>query len=228
MTEAEIIDWIEKNDLAVVQNYDIIKAGVLDGYDIYEIDYLPDEDGNFPWIGLPTFILVKGKEIKCIFGEKTFEIMDRLEEQKDEIAGETLIYSYRCDGTMLPEYDYLKLYESGKVVLESGSLLDSRRDSKKETTIPKEKASEIKKIICESGILDIGKIEDNEMMILDGVEDTLYFSDGKKKKKIEIDNFWNRRRTKNIENYPNLALLTKTYRAIKRILLSSGIDKNYC
>lgn len=129
---------------------------------------------------------------------------------------------------MLPEFDYLKLYESGKVILESGSLIDSRKKSKKETSIPKEKALEIKKIICESGVLDIDKIEDDEMIILDGVEDTLYFSGGKKKKKIEIDNFWDRRRTKNIENYPNLALLTKTYRAIKRILLSSGINKNYC
>lgn len=228
MTEAEIIDWIKMNDLAAAPYDGITKEGVVDGYDVYEINYLPDENGDFPYIGLPSFILAKDREIKEVSGEEAFKIMDRLEEQKDEIAGETLIYSYRCDGTMLPEYDYLKLYESGKVVLESGSLLDSRRDSKKETSIPKEKASEIKKIICESGILDIDKIEDSEMMILDGVEDTLYFSDGKKKKKIEIDNFWDRRRTKNIENYPNLALLTRTYRAIKRILLSSGIDKNYC
>lgn len=228
MTEAEIIDWIEKNDLVAAPYDGIIKEGTVDGYDVYEIDYLPDENGDFPYIGLPSFILVKDKEIKEVSGEEAFKIMDSLEEQKDQIAGETLIYSYRCDGTMLPEYDYLKLYESGKVVLGSGSLIDSRKESKKESSISKEKASEIKGIICESGILDIDKIEDSGMMILDGVEDTLYFSDGRKKKKIEIDNFWDKRRTKNIENYPNLALLTRTYRAIRRILLSSGIDKNYC
>lgn len=228
MTEAEILGWIKKNNLASAPYDGVIKAGIVDGYDTYEINYLPNEDRDYPYIGLPSFILVKDKEIKEVSGEEAFGIMDRLEEQKDVIDGETLIYSYRCDGTMLPEYDYLKLYESGKVVLESGSLIDSRKESKKETNVPKEKALEIKKIICESGILDIDKIEDGEMMILDGVEDTLYFSDGKKKKKIEIDNFWDRRRTKNIENYPNLTLLTKTYRAIKRILLSSGINKKYC
>ena len=232
MTEAEIIDWIEKNDLAAAPYDGITKQGVVDGYDVYEIDYTPDEDGDLPWIGLSCFILVKDKEIKAVFGEETYEIMHKLEEEQEElknrIPGDTLIYSYRCEGTMLPEYDYLKLYESGKVVLESGSTIDSRKESKKESSIPKEKASEIKTIICESRILDIDKLEDDGMLILDGVEDTLYFSDGKKKKMLGIDNFGIRRRTKNIENYPNLALLTKTYRAIKRILLSSGIDKNYC
>lgn len=160
--------------------------------------------------------------------KEVFRIMDKLEEQKDRIAGETLIYSYRCDGTMLPEYDYLKLYESGKVVLESGSLIDSRKELNKEKYISKEKALEIKKIISGSGILNIGEIEDSEIMILDGVEDTLYFSDGKNSKKINMDNFGDRQRTKNIEKYPNLNLLTKTYQAIKHILLSCGISKNYC
>ncbi|MBR2863661.1 MAG: hypothetical protein IKB97_08985 [Bacteroidaceae bacterium] len=91
MTEPEILGWIKKNNLASAPYDGVIKTGIVDGYDIYEINYLPDEDGNFPYIGLPSFILAKDREIKEVSGEEAFEIIDRLEEQKDEIAGETLI-----------------------------------------------------------------------------------------------------------------------------------------
>lgn len=227
MTENEFFNWAKRNDKLQGLFTKALKVGEIDEGEVFELATDSDEPLI---IGLPCFYIVNTKRnrITETFGEEAFKIMDKLEERKDQIAGETLIYSYRCDGTMMPEYDYLKLYESGKVVLESGSLIDSRKASKEEKSIPKEKALEIKKIISDSGILDIGEIEDDEMMILDGVEDTLYFSDGKKKKKIEIDNFWDRRKTKNIEQYPNLALLTKTYRTIRHILLNSGITKDYC
>ena len=63
--------------------------------------------------------------------------------------------------------------------------------------------------------------------ILDGVEDELYFSDGKRNNKIEIDNFWDKRQAKNISSLSNLFLLTKVYREIKRILIANGINKDY-
>lgn len=227
MTENEFFDWAKRNNKLQGLFTKAIKAGEIDEGEVFKLSADSDEPLI---IGLPCFYIVnvKRNRVTEVFGEEAFKIMDKLEEQRDRIAGETLIYSYRCDGTMMPEYDYLKLYESGKVVLESGSLIDNKKRSKEIHNIPKDKAVEIKKIINESGILKIGKIEDGEMIILDGVEDTLYFSDGKKSKKIKIDNFWDRRRTKNIEKYPNLDLLTKTYRAIKHILLSCGINKDYC
>jgi len=227
MTENEFFTWAKRNNKLQGIFTKAVKVGEIDEGEVFELSADSDEPLI---IGLPCFYVVNAKRnrITEVFGEEAFRIMDKLEEQKDKIAGETLIYSYRCDGTMLPEYGYLKLYESGKVVLESGSLIDGKKESKETLNIPEDRAAEIKRIIIESGILKIGKIEDGEMIILDGVEDTLYFSDGENSKKIEIDNFWDRRRTKNIEKYPNLNLLTKTYRAIKHILLSCGVNKDYC
>lgn len=43
-------------------------------YDIYEPSYEPDEDGNYPCVGLPEFILVKEGEIRTTRTEK--EIWD--------------------------------------------------------------------------------------------------------------------------------------------------------
>ena len=78
MTEAEIIDWIEKNSLAHFPYKGIVKNGEVDGYTIYSINYLPDANGNPPIIGLPRFILVKDKEIKTVYGEEAFRILDKL------------------------------------------------------------------------------------------------------------------------------------------------------
>jgi len=78
MSEAEIIEWIEENNLAAAPYKGIVKDGEIDGYEVYSINYLPDANGNYPIIGLPSFILIKDKEIKTSYGNKAFKIMDRL------------------------------------------------------------------------------------------------------------------------------------------------------
>lgn len=79
MTEAEIVAWIEKNSLAAAPHQGVVKAGEVDGYEVYSIKYLPDSEGNYPIIGLPSFILVKGKEISTVYGEEAFKIINKLE-----------------------------------------------------------------------------------------------------------------------------------------------------
>lgn len=78
MIDTKIVDWIEKNNLAAAPYKSIVKNGEIDGYEVYSINYLPDANGNYPIIGLPSFILVKDKEIKTVYGDDAFEIMDKL------------------------------------------------------------------------------------------------------------------------------------------------------
>lgn len=78
MSEAEITEWIEENNLAAAPYKGIIKEGKIDGYEVYSINYLPDDNGNYPIIGLPNFILVKDKEIKTSYGDGAFKIMNKL------------------------------------------------------------------------------------------------------------------------------------------------------
>lgn len=140
-----------------------------------------------------------------------------------------LIYKYRCNGTMLPEYHSVSVYDNGEVIVEEGSLIDSAEVKKKTQNISVENVKKVQEILSQNNrVFEIKEIEDGDMIaILDGVEDELYFSDGKRNNKIEIDNFWDKRQTKNINNLPNLFLLTKVYREIKRILIANGIKKDY-
>ena len=140
---------------------------------------------------------------------------------------ENLIFGYRCDGTMLPEYHFIKVYDSGKIIIKKGSLIESR-SARKSQTISKDDVIQIKKIISDNDdIFKIDRIEDNNIMFFDGVDDTFVFSDGKRKNIIKIDNFWERGRSKDIDKMPNLALLTIVYREIRKILIKAGVDKKY-
>ena len=71
------------------------------------------------------------------------------------------------------------------------------------------------------------KIEDDDLLILDGVEDEFIFSDGEKNNTIKIDNFSERRKSRNLNNLPNLKLLTTVHGEIRKILISVGIDKEF-
>ena len=94
---------------------------------------------------------------------------------------ENLIYGYRCDGTMLPEYHFIKVYDSGKIIIKKGSFIESR-STRKSQTISKDDVIQIKKIISDNDdIFKIDRIEDNNIMFFDGVDDTFVFSDGKRK-----------------------------------------------
>ena len=130
---------------------------------------------------------------------------------------------------MLPEYHSVSVYDNGEVIVEEGSLIDSAEVKKKTQNISVENVKKVQEILSQNNrVFEIKEIEDGDMIaILDGVEDELYFSDGKRNNKIEIDNFWDKRQTKNINNLPNLFLLTKVYREIKRILIANGIKKDY-
>ena len=75
MTKAEILDWLKKEG-GLGPFDDIEKAGEIDGDEIYSFS---TKDGETLHVGLPSFIVVKGDKIETVFGEKSFEIIDKLE-----------------------------------------------------------------------------------------------------------------------------------------------------
>ena len=146
----------------------------------------------------------------------------------DKDSSENLIYGHRCKGTMLPEYHFIKVFDSGKVVIKKGLLFDLGKDYKKVLNIPKDYISQIKKILSDnSEIFIINRIENDGLLILDGVEDEFIFSDGEKNNTIKIDNFSERRKSCNLNDLPNLKLLATVHREIRKILISAGIDKEF-
>ena len=108
----------------------------------------------------------------------------------DKDSSGKLIYGYRCNGTMWPEYHFIKVFDSGKVVIKKGLLFDLGKDYKKVLNISKDYISQIEIILSDnSSIFSINRIENDGLLILDGVEDEFIFSDGKRKNTIKIDNF---------------------------------------
>ena len=146
----------------------------------------------------------------------------------DKSSSENLIYGYRCKGTMWPEYHFIKVFDSGKAVIKKGLLFDLSEDSKKVLNIPKDYISQIKKVLSDnSDIFNINKIENDDLLFLDGVEDEFIFSDGEKNNTIKIDNFSERRKCCNLNDLPNLKLLATVHREIRKILINAGIDRDY-
>ena len=94
--------------------------------------------------------------------------------------------------------------------------------------IPKDYISQIKKILSDnSEIFIINRIENDGLLILDGVEDEFIFSDGEKNNTIKIDNFSERRKSRNLNDLPNLKLLATVHREIRKILINAGVDRKY-
>jgi len=146
----------------------------------------------------------------------------------DKDSSGELIYGYRCNGTMWPEYHFIKVFDSGKVIIKKGLLFDLSKDSKKVLNIPEDYISQIKKVLSDnSDIFSINKIEDDDLLILDGVEDEFIFSDGEKNNTIIIDNFSERRKSCNLNDLPNLKLLATVHRKIRKILINAGVDREY-
>lgn len=78
MIKTEILTWLkEENKLAPFD--DIEKTGELDGCEIYSFS---TKDGKPLYVGLPRFVVVKGNKPEIVFGEKAFEIIDKLSSDK--------------------------------------------------------------------------------------------------------------------------------------------------
>lgn len=78
MIKAEILAWLkEENKLAPFD--DIEKTGELDDCEIYSFS---TKDGKPLYVGLPRFVVVKGNKPEIVFGEKAFEIIDKLSSDK--------------------------------------------------------------------------------------------------------------------------------------------------
>lgn len=139
-----------------------------------------------------------------------------------------LIYGYRCKGAMWPKCHFIKVFDSGKAVIKKGLLFGLSKDSKKVLNIPEDCISQIKKVLSDnSDIFSINKIEYDDLLILDGVEDEFIFSDGEKNNTIKIDNFSERRKSCNLNDLPNLKLLATVHREIRKILINAGVDRKY-
>ena len=74
MTKTEILDWLKKEDKLGPFN-DIEKVGEIDGDEVYSFS---TKDRETSYVGLPSFIVVKGDKPEIVFGEKSFEIIDKL------------------------------------------------------------------------------------------------------------------------------------------------------
>lgn len=78
MTEKEVYEWAKNNNLVVHDSFTkVTKIGEIDEGEVFAFDS-DDESGEPLIIGLPSFIVVNGNDIKSVYGEKAFKIMDKL------------------------------------------------------------------------------------------------------------------------------------------------------
>lgn len=78
MTEIEIFEWAKKNNLIPSDLFTkVTKVGKIDEGEVFALD----SDGEIEEpliIGLPSFIIVNGNDIKSVYGEEAFKVMDKL------------------------------------------------------------------------------------------------------------------------------------------------------
>ena len=139
---------------------------------------------------------------------------------------ERIIYSFKSEGTMLPRYSSCEVYNTGRVILKSGSLLDASEGKSTYQLISKETVHKIERLIDDnSRIFAIKEVEGaNDMVITDGSYETLSFSDGQRKNTLNVYCLGFREES---PNTPDMNLLLKLHREIEEILKSCGIDENY-
>ena len=78
MTEREVFEWAKNNNLVIHNSFTkVTKIGEIDEGEVFALDS-DDESGEPLIIGLPSFIIVNGNDIKSVYGEKAFKIMDEL------------------------------------------------------------------------------------------------------------------------------------------------------
>ena len=78
MTEREVFEWAKNNNLVIHDSFTkVTKIGEIDEGEVFALD--SDNESDEPLIiGLPSFIIVNGDDIKSVYGEKAFRIMDKL------------------------------------------------------------------------------------------------------------------------------------------------------
>ena len=146
-----------------------------------------------------------------------------------------LIYSYRSEGTALPKYIYCKVYNDGTLVAGDGWLWPPEKKNKDEhhavRKLSRETIRDIQRIIDQNfKIFEIDKLEDDGVLVLDGTDETLYFSDEQQKRTFKIDNLGlrNRHEKENgMPETPNMDLVIKVYKEIRKILIKSGLSPEH-
>lgn len=78
MNEEEIFEWAKNNNLIPSNLFTkVTKVGEIDEGEVFALD--SDEEIEEPLIiGLPSFIIVNGNNIKSVYGEEAFKVMDKL------------------------------------------------------------------------------------------------------------------------------------------------------
>ena len=78
MTNKEIFEWAKNNNLIPSNLFTkVTKVGEIDEGEVFALD----SDGEIKEpliIGLPSFIIVNGNDIKSVYGEEAFKVMDKL------------------------------------------------------------------------------------------------------------------------------------------------------
>ena len=82
MNEEEIFEWAKKNNLVDSDLFTkVTKVGEIDEGEVFALD----SDGEIKEpliIGLPSFIIVNGNDIKGVYGEEAFKVMNKLYPEK--------------------------------------------------------------------------------------------------------------------------------------------------
>ncbi len=97
-----------------------------------------------------------------------------------------VIYSYKIEGTYLPEFDYFKIYKDGTVVWTCGNIFDKQNRRKYTIKLSEQAVNKIKKLIEDNPEVFTIKEVRNEYYSTDAANSTFFFSDGQRKNKIEI------------------------------------------
>lgn len=78
MTNKEIFEWAKNNNLIPSNLFTkVTKVGEIDEGEVFALDF-DGEIEESQIIGLPSFIIVNGNNIKSVYGEEAFKVMDKL------------------------------------------------------------------------------------------------------------------------------------------------------
>ncbi len=97
-----------------------------------------------------------------------------------------ILYTYKIEGTCLPEFDYFKIYKDGTVVWTCGDIYNKQNRRKYTTKLSEQSVDKIRKLIEDNPEVFTIKEIQNDYYSTDVANSTFFFSDGQKKNEIEI------------------------------------------
>lgn len=103
-----------------------------------------------------------------------------------------LIYRYRSKGSYRPYSYEIRVYdrEKNNVRIREENLFEPENAQDDWYSISQKTLNKIKKIINDSGIMNISKLEEPELLVEDGAEQSIYFSIDGDVRRFRVDNLF--------------------------------------